>query len=177
MTNVGIVGAAGKMGKTLIQAITESKELNLTAAIEQEGSPAVGVDSGEFAGIGKNGVEITDSLVSACDTFSILIDFTIAKATVGNVDICLSNNRKMVIGTTGLKEPELDEIVAASRRIAIVHASNYSVGVNTTFKLAETAAAILGDDVEIEIVEAHHRHKVDAPSGTALTLGELLRLS
>ena len=77
----------------------------------------------------------------------------------------------MVIGTTGLKEPELDEIVAASSRIAIVHASNYSVGVNTTFKLAETAAAILGDDVEIEIVEAHHRHKVDAPSGTAITLG------
>lgn len=174
MTNVGIVGAAGKMGKTLIQAITESKELNLTAAIEQEGSPAVGFDSGEFAGIGKNGVEITDSLVSACDTFSILIDFTIAKATVGNVDICLSNNRKMVIGTTGLKEPELDEIVAASSRIAIVHASNYSVGVNTTFKLAETAAAILGDDVEIEIVEAHHRHKVDAPSGTAITLGEVV---
>ena len=87
MTNVGIVGAAGKMGKTLIQAITESETLNLTAAIEQEGSPALGVDSGELAGIGKNGVEVTDSLASACDTFSILIDFTIAKATVGNLSL------------------------------------------------------------------------------------------
>ncbi len=174
MTNVGIVGVAGKMGKTLVQAITGSEKLNLTAAIERIGSSAIGIDSGELAGVGRNGVEVTEDLASSCEKFSILIDFTIAEATLGNVDICLTNNRKMVIGTTGFKEFEIGRIVSASSRIPIVCASNFSVGVNATFKLVETAAAILGDDVDIEILEAHHRHKVDAPSGTALTLGEVV---
>ena len=174
MINVGVAGAAGKMGKTLIQAIAEADEFRLTAAIERAGSSVLGRDSGELAGLGRNGVKITDNVESACDSFAILIDFTIAKATAGNINICLANNRKMVIGTTGLTESEIDEMVSASRKIAIVHASNYSVGVNASFKLAETAAAVLGDDVDIEIIEAHHRHKVDAPSGTALTLGEVV---
>ena len=174
MIDVGIVGAAGKMGKSLVQAISGSDKFSLTAAIEYSGSPVIGVDSGEFAGVGKNGINITDDLGAACVNFAILIDFTIAKSTVGNVDICLANDRKMVIGTTGLNEAESSEIVAASSTIPIVHASNFSVGVNTTFKLVEMAAAILGDDVDVEIIEAHHRHKVDAPSGTALTLGEVV---
>ena len=116
MINVGVAGAAGKMGKTLIQAIAEADEFRLTAAIERAGSSVLGQDSGELAGLGKNGVKITDNVESACDTFSILIDFTIAKATVRNINICLANNRKMVIGSTGLAESEIDEMVSASRK-------------------------------------------------------------
>jgi 4-hydroxy-tetrahydrodipicolinate reductase len=174
MINVGVVGAAGRMGKTLVTALHESKELQLSAAIEQAGLSVIGTDAGEIAGVGANGILVSEDLEAACGQVDVLIDFTIAPVTVANVAVCLSQGCKMVIGTTGLDETERKGIKAAAETIAIVHASNFSVGVNATFKLAEIAAAILGDDFDVEITEAHHRHKVDAPSGTAVTLGEVV---
>lgn len=172
MTNVAIVGAAGRMGRTLIAGLEARGELTLAAAIDRPGISFIGADSGELAGIGTNGVPVTDDLEAACDKFDVLVDFTIASAVAGNVDICRRHGKKMVIGTTGLDEAQKQVIADAGKEIAIVFAPNYSIGVNMTFKLAEIAAGILGDDVDIEIIEAHHRHKVDAPSGTALRLGE-----
>ncbi len=174
MVEVAITGAGGRMGKALIQALQGSDTLNLAAAIEQPGLAIIGADSGELAGIGANGLAISDSLDANWDRFEVLIDFTIAPATVANVQACLAAGRKMVIGTTGLSDAERADVRAAAGSIPIVMASNFSVGVNALFKLAEIAAGILGDDVDIEITEAHHRNKVDAPSGTAVTLGEVI---
>lgn len=177
MVNVGVVGAAGRMGKTLVTAIHESKELQLSAAIEQSGLSVIGADAGEIAGVGANDIVVSDDLESVCDQFDVLIDFTIAPVTAVNVAICLAQGRRMVIGTTGLNETEKKAVHTAAESIAIVQTSNFSVGVNATFKLAEIAATILGDGVDVEITEAHHRHKVDAPSGTAVTLGEIVAAS
>lgn len=172
MTRVAITGAAGRMGRTLVAALQGSTELVLTAAIERAGTDAVGADAGEVAGIGKTGVLVVDDLLAACPDFDVLIDFTIADATADNLRVCASQGKKMVIGTTGLSDAQRQEVDKAGERIAIVFAPNYSIGVNAAFKLAETAARILGNGVDIEIIEAHHRNKVDAPSGTALGLGE-----
>ena len=172
MANVAIVGAAGRMGRTLIAGLEAHDDLTLAAAIDLPGLSVQGADSGELAGIGSNGVPVTDNLEAACDKFDVLIDFTIASAVAGNVEICRRHGKKMVIGTTGLDDSQKQAIADAGNEIAIVFAPNYSIGVNMTFKLAEIAARIMGDDVDIEIIEAHHRHKVDAPSGTALRLGE-----
>jgi len=174
MIKIAITGAAGKMGRTLIQAITETDGVEIAAAIEKPGSSVLGTDAGELAGVGRLGVPITDDLAASCDQFDVLIDFTIAPATVQNIEVCAANGRKMIIGTTGLDESEKNRLSELSEKMAVVFASNFSVGVNATFKLLEVAAGIFGDSVDIEIVEAHHRHKVDAPSGTALTMGEVI---
>ncbi|HKI73043.1 MAG TPA: 4-hydroxy-tetrahydrodipicolinate reductase [Pseudomonadales bacterium] len=172
MTNVAITGAAGRMGKTLVAAIAGHAGLTLTAAIEHEQSPAIGMDAGETAGVGRAGVAITGDLAAACEHFDLLIDFTVPAATEHNVAVCRAHGKHMVIGTTGLSESQKAAIAAAGQDIGIVFAPNYSVGVNATFKLAEVAATIMGGDVDIEIIESHHRNKIDAPSGTALGLGE-----
>lgn len=174
MVNVAVTGASGRMGRTLIAALANSGALNLTAAVERPGLAEIGADAGELAGVGACGVRITDSLDAVSSDFDVLIDFTIADATAVNVDICRRRSRKMVIGTTGLNQEQLARLEAAAADIPIVHASNFSVGVNVTFRLAEIAARILGDSVDVEIMEAHHRHKVDAPSGTAVTLGQVV---
>lgn len=173
-TRIAITGAAGRMGKTLIQALQDTQQLQLTVAIEQPGLSVVGADAGELAGVGKLNVAVTDNLSSVCDAFDVLIDFTIADATEQNLKVCSEAGRKMVIGTTGLSESQLTAVSEAAKKVAIVMAPNYSVGVNVTFKLLEVAAGIFGDDVDIEVTEAHHRHKVDAPSGTALKMGEVV---
>lgn len=172
MVNVGVVGAAGKMGRTLIGLIHESDQLQLGAAIEQQGNPAVGEDAGILAGVGECGISVSDSLQGVATGLDVLIDFTVAPATATNLEICLESGLAMVIGTTGLSDTQKSRLSEVGERIPIVFASNYSVGVNATFQLAEAAARIFGDSVDVEIVESHHRHKVDAPSGTALTLGE-----
>lgn len=172
MTRVGVVGAAGKMGKTLISLIHESAQLSLCAAIEQPGTPAVGQDAGELAGVGRLGITVSDDLAAVTAEIDVLIDFTIAAATVAHLAICDAHGTPMVIGTTGLSASEIERLHDVGRRLPIVFASNYSVGVNATFRLVEEAARILGNEVDVEIIESHHRHKVDAPSGTALTLGE-----
>lgn len=172
MNTVGVVGAAGKMGRTLIRLIDESAELQLAAAIEQPGNGFLGLDAGEVAGTGASGVILTDDLAAVAGNVDVLIDFTIASATEAHLEICRDSGTKMVIGTTGLSAAAQTRLHEISHEIAIVFASNYSVGVNATFQLVEAAARIFGDKVDVEIVEAHHRHKVDAPSGTAITLGE-----
>lgn len=174
MINVAITGAAGRMGRTLVAAISNAKDLALTAAIERKGAPEVGLDIGELAGLGTSGVLITDDLAAICAAFDVLIDFTVPEATVSNARTCAAQGKKMVVGTTGLSETQKAVLETAGAEVAIVFAPNYSIGVNVTFKLAEIAASILGDDVDIEITESHHRHKVDAPSGTALGLGEVV---
>lgn len=173
-TRIAIVGAAGRMGKTLIEACAESEDVELTVATERQGSSLVGADAGELAGIGKNTIEIVDNLGAANNDFDVLIDFTRPEPCMQHLEWCLANNKQMVIGTTGFTEDEKKNISSAAEKIPIVFAPNMSVGVNLTLKLLEMAAEVLGDTVDIEIIEAHHRHKVDAPSGTALRMGEVV---
>ena len=171
---IAVTGAAGRMGKTLIEAIANADGMRLGAAIERPGSSLIGVDAGELAGIGANGIAVVDQLTTVLGQFDVLIDFSIPEATLFNIEHCLSSGAKIVIGTTGFTSEQQEQIDDAAKSIAICKASNYATGVNLCFKLAEMAAAVLGDDVDIEIVETHHRDKIDAPSGTALGLGEAI---
>lgn len=173
-TRIAVTGAAGRMGKTLIEAITAADGVVLTAAIERPQSSLLGADAGELGGIGKNGVIVVADLASVMDDFEVLIDFSSPDATLANVELCRRASKKMVIGTTGCGDRHLAGIRAAADNVALCMAANFSVGVNLCFKLSDIAARVLGDEVDIEIVEAHHRHKVDAPSGTALRLGQVV---
>ena len=174
MIRVAVVGAAGRMGKTLIEAVTAAEGMALTAATELPDSVLIGVDAGELAGVGKLGVSISHSLTKVVDAFDVAIDFTGPTATMVHLDVCRQHGKAMVIGTTGLTDQQKDSISAAAADIGIVFAPNMSVGVNLCFRLLELAARVMGDDADIEIIEAHHRHKVDAPSGTALRMGEVV---
>ena len=149
------------MGRTLIDAVQADRDLTLVSAIDVSGSPAVGSQIG--------GLKVTSDL-GAIDKADVLIDFTRPEGTLKHLEYA----KAMVIGTTGFTEEDKGAIAEAARRIPIVMAANFAVGVNAVYKLAETAARILGDDYDVEIVEAHHRHKVDAPSGTALHLGQIV---
>lgn len=172
MTRVAITGAAGRMGRTLIQALQQADGLTLTAALERAGSTLIGADAGELAGVGAAGVRLGDDLAAVADEFDTLIDFSVPAATLANLEVCRRHGRAMVIGTTGIDPDGVARIREAAAEIPILFAPNMSVGVNLAFRLAELAAEVLGDEVDVEIVEAHHRHKIDAPSGTALRLGE-----
>ncbi len=174
MMRIGVTGAGGRMGKAIIEAIQQAEGVELGAAIERPGSSLVGTDAGELAGVGRLGVTVTDSVAGSADAFDVLIDFTSPEATVANVAACRASGKKLVIGTTGLSDEQKASISEAAQEIAIVFAPNMSVGVNLCLKLLDLAARVLGDTVDIEIVEAHHRHKVDAPSGTALRMGEVV---
>ncbi len=173
-TRIAVTGAAGRMGKMLIEAIAVSKTAELTAAIERPESSLIGSDAGELAGIGKNGVTVVANLESVIDQFDVLIDFTAPQATINNTQCCAKHGKGIVIGTTGFSAEELAELESLQSQLAMIKAANYSTGVTLSLKLLEMAAEVLGDDVDIEIVEAHHRHKVDAPSGTALAMGEAI---
>lgn len=174
-TRVGITGAAGRMGRTLIEAIAlAGDELQLTAAIERPESSLVGADSGELAGQGKNGVAVVASLQEVIADIDVLIDFTVPAATTANAQTCADNGVAIVIGTTGFADEQQAVIDAAATKTAVCKASNFSTGVNVCFKLLDMAARVLGDDVDIEVYEAHHRHKIDAPSGTALSMGQVV---
>ncbi|WP_428606169.1 4-hydroxy-tetrahydrodipicolinate reductase [Sedimenticola sp.] len=174
MIRIAVVGAAGRMGKTLIQAVSETEGYTLGAATERPGSSLVGVDAGELAGIGRLGIAIQDSLQAVVDDFDVVIDFTAPQVTLSHLAVCRRHGKRMVIGTTGFSEIQKTELQAASEEIALILAPNMSVGVNLCFKLLDLAARVMGDDVDIEVIEAHHRHKVDAPSGTALRMGEVV---
>jgi len=173
-TRIGITGAAGRMGRTLIEAIGQVEGLALTAAIERPESTLLGADSGELSGIGKNGVVVVGSLATVIDEIDVLIDFSVPAATMDNVAQCARNNTAIVIGTTGFTTEQQRDIEQAATSIPICKASNFSTGVNLCFKLLDMAARVLGDDVDIEVYEAHHRHKIDAPSGTALSMGKVV---
>jgi 4-hydroxy-tetrahydrodipicolinate reductase len=172
MTRIAVTGAAGRMGRQIIEAIQAQEGVQLGAALERPGSPMLGLDAGELAGIGRLGVMIGDSIEAVSEHFDVLIDFTLPEVTVANVAACRAAGKKMVIGTTGLSEAQKQLLAEAASEIAIVFAPNMSVGVNLCLKLLELAASVLGDEVDVEIIEAHHRHKIDAPSGTALAMGE-----
>lgn len=174
MTRVAITGAAGRMGRTLIEACRRAPEVQFAVAVERPGSTVIGTDAGELAGIGALGVRVGDDLAAVAADFDVLIDFTRPEVTLANLEICRKAGRCIVIGTTGFTTEQKQRIVEAAAEIPVVLAPNMSVGVNLCFKLLETAARVLGDAVDIEIIEAHHRHKVDAPSGTALRMGEIV---
>jgi len=172
MIRVAVTGAAGRMGRVLIEACRQAEGIELGAAIERPGSSVIGVDAGELAGIGRNGVAVTDNLAAVAGEFDVLIDFTRPEVTLANLAVCRAAGKRMVIGTTGLDAAQKATLAEAGKEIGIVFAPNMSVGVNLCLKLLDMAARVLGDEADIEIIEAHHRHKVDAPSGTALAMGE-----
>ncbi len=171
---IAIIGASGRMGKTLIEAVNQTKGLTLNAAIERPNSSLIGVDAGELSGIVKLGINLVDNIEAVINDFDLLIDFTTPETTLHNLKICVANQKKIVIGTTGFDQSELAKIDQAATQIAIIFAANYSVGVNLCLKLLKQAAEILNEGYDIEIIEGHHRHKVDAPSGTALRMGEVI---
>lgn len=174
MVKIAITGAAGRMGKTLVTAVQESDGFELCAAIERPGVSAIGMDAGEVAGVGQCGVQIVSDLALVVDQFNLLIDFSTVEATLSNLALCQQAGKKMVIGTTGFEDSQKASVQRSSEDIAIVFAPNMSVGINVTFKLLEIAASIFGDEVDVEVIELHHRHKADAPSGTALRMGEII---
>jgi len=171
---VAVVGAAGRMGKNLIEAVGMTKGLELTAATEHPDSSLIGADAGEVAGVGKLGVTIADDLAAVVNDFDVVIDFTGLAPTLNHLSICREHGKKIVIGTTGFDDAQKAQISDASKDIGVVFAPNMSVGVNLCFKLLDMAARVMGDDCDIEIIEAHHRHKLDAPSGTAVRMGEVV---
>lgn len=173
-TRIAVAGIAGRMGKSLAQALMLQQEAEWTVATVPKGSSLVGVDAGELTGSGKNGVIVVDDLTSVVDDFDVLIDFTRPDATLAHAAICGQAGKAMVVGTTGFDNQQMADFRSQSQAIAVCLASNFSTGVNLCFKLLETAAKIMGKDSDIEIIEAHHRHKVDAPSGTALSMGQVV---
>ena len=171
---IGVCGAAGRMGKTILEVCNETDNVRVAAAIEYKGSSMIGIDAGEQAGIGKIGVAITDDIAKVADQFDVLIDFTIASSLTENIEKCHAAGKRMVIGTTGLDDGQKEFINKATEDIAIVFAPNMSIGVNLCLKLLEMVAQVIGEESDIEIIEAHHRQKKDAPSGTALRMGEVI---
>ena len=162
---VAIAGAGGRMGRALIEAVAADPALELAAALDAAGSPALGQPAGKLK---------VGSDLRALGGADVLIDFTRPEGTLAHLDACLRQGKALVIGTTGFSDAQKARIAEGARRVPIVQSPNFAIGVNVVFRLAQTAAAALGNDYDVEIVEAHHRHKVDAPSGTALKLGELV---
>jgi len=172
VTRIAIAGAAGRMGRNLIIACDEAEDMALTQALERTASPTLGSDAGMLAGLEPNTVTIADQLDPGA--FDTLVDFTHPSATTNHVDFCVQHGKRMVVGTTGCDNLLEQKLADAGAQIAIVYAPNMSVGVNLCLELLQIAASVLGDNVDIEIIEAHHRHKVDAPSGTALKMGQVI---
>jgi 4-hydroxy-tetrahydrodipicolinate reductase len=164
--HVVVAGAGGKMGQALIEAVLADASLQLAAALDASGSAAVGRAVG--------GLKVSSDVRKAVAAGDVLIDFTRPEGTIAHLEACARAGKSIVIGTTGISEPLRKAILQAARKIPVAMSPNFAVGVNAVFKLAEVAAGILGDGFDVEIVEAHHRHKVDAPSGTALKLGEII---
>jgi 4-hydroxy-tetrahydrodipicolinate reductase len=174
MVNIIVAGAAGRMGIRIINIINETEGVRLTGAFEHPDNPMVGQDAGQTAGIGIKGVKISNSLMDIVATGDVIIDFTMPLATINNVKNAAASGKPIVIGTTGITDEQIKEIKGHSEKIPVVLAPNMSVGVNVMFKIAAEMAKILGSDYDMEIVEAHHRLKKDAPSGTAIGLAKKL---
>jgi 4-hydroxy-tetrahydrodipicolinate reductase len=170
---VAIAGASGRMGRTLIEAVLAADDCRLSGALDLAGSPALGQDAGAFLGK-PAGVAITADLLQGLSGANALIDFTRPEGTLAHLRACRAQGTALVIGTTGFSDAQKAEIADAAREIAIVMAPNMSVGVNVTLKLLQLAAKAMPVGYDIEIVETHHRHKIDAPSGTALKMGEVI---
>ncbi len=173
MKKVIIAGASGRMGRRVANMVDAHPELTYSAAFEAPGSPAIGKDAGEVAGLGPIGVPIVEGLEKVIDQGDVIVDFTFHKATMGFARLAAETGTAMVIGTTGLTAEELLELKELAQKFPCVQAPNMSVCVNVLFKLVKKTAAILGEDFDVEIIEAHHNKKKDAPSGTAIKLGEM----
>ena len=171
MIRVAVVGASGRMGLCLIKAAELAEKTTLSAAISRSG---LGKDAGDLVGIGALGISVGEDLASVLDQFDVLIDFTRPEPSMQYIELCRQAGKKLVIGTTGYSDEQKAQIAAAAKDIAIVIAPNMSVGVNLSLKLLEMTAKVMGEYTDIEVIEAHHRHKVDAPSGTALRMGEVI---
>ncbi len=173
MTKVIIAGAAGRMGQRIAAMVDKHPQLTYGAAFEAPGHPDIGKDAGEISGLGENGVTIVEGLAAAIGQGDVIIDFTFHKATMEFAKLAAEHKKAMVIGTTGLTKENLEDLGRYAEHFPCVQAPNMSVCVNLLFKLAKKVAAVVGDDYDIEIVEAHHNKKKDAPSGTAIKLGEM----
>jgi 4-hydroxy-tetrahydrodipicolinate reductase len=170
---IAVAGASGRMGRMLIEAILKAPDAELAGALDVAAAPGLGTDAAGYLGE-ESGVFITDSLDQALSEADFLIDFTRPEGTLKHLEYCASHGIKVIIGTTGFDDAGKAAIAAAARHTAVVFAPNMSVGVNVTMKLLEMAAKSFAEGYDIEIIEAHHRHKVDAPSGTALQMGEVV---
>ncbi len=174
MIRVAVAGAGGRMGKTLIQAVSGAEGMTVSAATERLDSTLIGSDAGELAGVGRLNVTVAGGLSQVAEAFDVLIDFTRPAASLEHLEICRAAGKRLVLGTTGFDDAQKAAVAEAARDIGIVFAPNMSVGVNLCFRLLDLAARVMGEDADIEIIEAHHRHKGDAPSGTALRMGEVV---
>ncbi|MDH3419052.1 MAG: 4-hydroxy-tetrahydrodipicolinate reductase [Gammaproteobacteria bacterium] len=172
MLKVAVLGASGRMGKAILACLVEADDLTLVGAVTEPSDPALGDDAGELAGVGTLGVPLTDDRAHGLHAAQVAIDFTLPAAAEANARACVDHGTALVVGTTGLAEQQLRTLETAAQTIPIVYARNMSVGVNVFMDLVSRAAVALGSDYDVEIIEAHHRQKVDAPSGTALDLGE-----
>lgn len=170
---IAVNGAGGRMGRALVSACVEDPALRLAAALEAPGSDLLSRDAGRLAGLEPIGVAVSDDPATVPDDTRVVIDFTRPAGTLALAEVCLVRGIALVVGTTGFDATQKAKLGEAATRIPVVLAPNMSVGVNLSLKLIEMAARVLGDEVDIEIIEAHHRHKVDAPSGTALRMGEV----
>ncbi len=170
---IAIAGVGGRMGRTLLESVNQAEDMLLHAALEHGSSVLLGHDAGEVFGA-PCGVKVSSDVAAALKGADVLIDFTRPEGTLHHLGICRKLGVNMVVGTTGLSAQQKAQLGAAGQHIGIVFAPNMSVGVNLVFKLLETAARVLSQGYDIEIIEAHHRHKVDAPSGTALGMGEVI---
>ena len=174
MIRIAIAGAAGRMGRNLVKATHLNAQTKVGAGSERPESSLIGVDVGELCGEGRLDVALVDNLEQEIDQFDVIIDFTSPASTLANIQLCQQYHKKIVVGTTGFSEAEKAWIIETAKYVPMVMAPNYSVGVNLMFKLLEKAAKVMGEYSDIEIIEAHHRYKVDAPSGTALGMGEAI---
>lgn len=174
MIRIGIAGAAGRMGKALIMAVQNNPDTRLTVTLIRPESSLLGADAGELAGLGKLDVRLVGQLADVIEGLDVLIDFSSPAATLANVALCAQHKKPVVIGTTGFNDAEKSELLAHQSQIPLLLSANFSTGVNLCFKLLDIAAKVLGNEYDIEVYEAHHRHKVDSPSGTAMRMGEVL---
>jgi 4-hydroxy-tetrahydrodipicolinate reductase len=172
LLKVAVLGASGRMGQAVLSCVAESSDLKLAGALTEAADPALGRDAGEAAALGSMGIALTDDHGAALHSAQVAIDFTLPSATQANLRACVETGTALVIGTTGLEHKQLKAMEEAAKHVPLVYGRNMSVGVNVFMDLVERSARALGEDYDAEILEAHHRHKVDAPSGTALALGE-----
>ena len=174
MTRIAIAGATGRMGRALIETVLKDSSTALTGAVDRADSDLIGTDAGALVSLPATGVVIQSDLAALIDDVDVVIDFTAPEATLRNVQLCAEKGKQIVIGTTGFDASQLELIHSAAKQVAICLAANYSVGVNQMLSLLEQVSKTLDADTDIEIVETHHRHKVDAPSGTAIAMGQTI---
>lgn len=174
MDKIAIMGANGRMGRVLVEALADTQQTSLVAAFVRSSSTLLGSDAGELAGLGKNGVTLSCDLAAQMNNIDIIIDFTLPQALETTLELCVKYHKPIVIGTTGLSADQKQLLKDAAQEIPIVFAANYSVGVNLLLSLARQTARVMGETADIEIIETHHRYKKDAPSGTAMAIGEVI---